>query len=179
MLSCYTAHDPAVNRRKSYQPTISHYLPYYADCCFLGASKASADDLDTFQTITLLARDCNIVATLPSQFATPAEARAEVDPAPARAPAAVVPAVALWCFRRPCRQPPCGRRRIGPGLRVRPFLCPTHRQPLAPGEHAERLSMRRASWRIPAEGNAAGFRCLPPSISPAAQAAGEFVEGVR
>ena len=103
MLSCYTAHDPAVNRRKSYQPTISHYLPYYADCCFLGASKASADDLDTFQTITPRVCNGNIVATQPSQFATPAEARAAVDPTPARAPAVAVPAAAFRCFRRPCR----------------------------------------------------------------------------
>ena len=128
MLSRHTAHDPAVNRRKSYQPTISHYLPYYADCCFLGASKASAEDLDTFQTITLRARDCNIVATLPSQFATPAEARAEVDPAPARAPAVAVPAAALWCF--PTTLPAASLRQASNwpgGFGCRAVFLPSHR----------------------------------------------------
>lgn len=101
MLSRHTANDPAVNRRKSYQPTISHYLPYYADCCFLGASKASADDLDTFQTITLRACDCNIVATRASQFATPAKTVGVRTQRPAVLAAAVPVAASELCVLPP------------------------------------------------------------------------------
>ena len=94
MLSRHTANDPAVNRRKSYQPTISHYLPYYADCCFLGASMASVHDLDTFENIAQPERQdcCDAIAEL--AVATSASTGAGADLRPALVQAAAVPVAA-------------------------------------------------------------------------------------